>query len=71
LDTDTGSVLSTLARKHRAVEFRDLLDLIDQLTDPALAVHLICANLSTKKAPVIHWWLLPTSSSTCTSPRPT
>ena len=42
--TGTGTVLSTLAPKHRAVEFRDFLDLIDQQTDPALAVHLICDN---------------------------
>jgi transposase len=57
-NTATGTVLSTLAPKHRAVEFRDFLDLIDQQTDPALAVHLICDNLATHKAPVIHRWLL-------------
>jgi DDE superfamily endonuclease len=58
LDTATGTVLSTLAPKHRAVEFRDFLDLIDQQTDPALTVHLICDNLATHEAPVIHRWLL-------------
>lgn len=57
-DTATGTVLSTLVPKHRAVEFREFLDLIDQQTDPALTVHLICDNLATHKAPVIHRWLL-------------
>lgn len=58
LDVATGSVISSLAPRHRAVEFRDFLDLIDRQVDPAAQVHLICDNLATHKAPVIHAWLL-------------
>lgn len=58
LNTTTGTVISTLAPRHRAVEFRGFLDQVDHQTDPALAVHLICDNLSVHKAPVIHRWLL-------------
>lgn len=58
LNTATGEVLGKLSARHRAVDFRDFLDTIDQHTDPALAVHVICDNLSAHKAPVIHRWLL-------------
>lgn len=58
LNTATGQVLGKLSAQHRAVDFRDFLDLIDQHTDPALAVHVICDNLSAHKAPVVHRWLL-------------
>ena len=40
--------------QHRAVDFRDFLDQIDGQAQPGLAVHVICDNLSTHKAPVIH-----------------
>ena len=40
------------------MEFRDFLDQIDRQADPGLAVHVICDNLSTPKAPVIRRWLL-------------
>jgi transposase len=58
LNTATGKVISKLSAQHRAVDFRNFLDEIDRQTDPALAVHVICDNLSTHKAPVVHRWLL-------------
>ncbi len=58
LDTATGTVISTLAPGQRAVGFRGFLDRVDQQTEPALAAHLICDNLSVHKAVVIHRWLL-------------
>ena len=58
LDTATGKVIGKLSAQHRAIDFRDFLDQIDRQTDPALAVHVICDNLSTHKAPVVHRWLL-------------
>jgi transposase len=58
LDTATGKVISKLSAQHRAVDFRDFLDQIDHDTDPALAVHVICDNLSAHKTPLIHRWLL-------------
>jgi transposase len=58
LDTATGKVIGKLSAQHRAVDFRDFLDEIDRQTDKDLTVHVICDNLSTHKAPVVHRWLL-------------
>jgi transposase len=58
LDIATGKVTGKLSAQHRAVDFRDFPDQIDRQTDPALTVHVICDNLSTRKAPVVHRWLL-------------
>lgn len=58
LDTATGRVIGKLSAQHRAVDFRDFLDEIDRQTDRDLAVHVICDNLSTHKAPVVHRWLV-------------
>jgi DDE superfamily endonuclease len=52
LNTATGKVISKLSAQHRAVDFRNFLEEIERQTDPALAVHVICDNLSTHKAPV-------------------
>ncbi|WP_028802078.1 IS630 family transposase [Streptomyces sp. 142MFCol3.1] len=52
LNTATGKVIGKLSAQHRAVDFRDFLDEIDRQTDPGLAVHVICDNLSAHKAPV-------------------
>jgi transposase len=58
LNTATGKVIGKLSAQHRAVDFRDFLDEIDRQADPGLAVHVICDNLSTHKAPAVHRWLL-------------
>ncbi|WP_329246077.1 IS630 family transposase [Streptomyces sp. NBC_01478] len=58
LNTATGKVISRLSAHHRAVDFRDFLTDIDRQTEPGLAVHVICDNLSAHKAPVVHKWLL-------------
>jgi transposase len=58
LNTATGKVIGKLSAQHRAVDFRDFLDEIDRQTDPVLAVHVICDNLSAHKAPAVHRWLL-------------
>src|SRR5215471_2601784 len=51
LNTATGKVIGKRSAQHRAVDFRDFLDEIDRQTDPGLAIHVICDNLSTHKAP--------------------
>jgi hypothetical protein len=51
-------VIGKLSAQHRAVDFRDFLDQIDRQADPALAVHVICGNLSAHKAPAVQRWLL-------------
>ena len=58
LNTATGKVIGRLSAQHRAVDFRDFLDDIDRQTEPGLAIHVICDNLSAHKAPVVHRWLL-------------
>jgi transposase len=58
LNTATGKVIGRLSAQHRAVDFRDFLDEIDRQTDPGLAIHVICDNLSAHKAPVVQRWLL-------------
>ena len=58
LNTATGKVIGRLSAQHRAIDFRDFLDQIDRQTDPGLAIHVICDNLSAHKAPVVHKWLL-------------
>jgi transposase len=58
LNTATGKVIGQLSAQHRAAGFRDFLDQIDRQTDPGLAIHVICDNLSAHKAPVVHKWLL-------------
>jgi transposase len=73
LDTRTGAVLGKTFRRHRAQEFRQFLDLIDQNVPTELEVHLILDNSSTHKTLAIRRWLVkrprfhvhftPTSSS--------
>ena len=58
LNTATGKVIGKLSAQHRAVDFRDFLDQIDRQTEPGLAIHVICDNLSAHKAPAVHKWLL-------------
>jgi transposase len=58
LNTATGKVISCLSAQHRAVDFRDFLDQIDRHTEPGLAIHVICDNLSAHKAPAVQKWLL-------------
>ncbi|WP_395296554.1 IS630 family transposase [Kitasatospora hibisci] len=58
LNVATGKVISRVSAQHRAVDFRDFLGEIDRQTEPGLAVHVICDNLSTHKSPVVHRWLI-------------
>ena len=56
-DTATGTVISSLHRRHRSVEFRKFLAKIDAEVPEHLDVHLICDNYGTHKHPTIHDWL--------------
>ncbi|WP_229685831.1 IS630 family transposase [Longimycelium tulufanense] len=62
LNTATGRVITTLSARHRAIDFRDFLDHLDQSVaqpdDPDLTIHVICDNLSAHKAPPVQRWLL-------------
>jgi len=73
LDTKTGAVLGKTFRRHRAHEFRQFLDLIEERVPVDLDIHLVLDNSSTHKTAAIRRWLLkrprfhvhftPTSSS--------
>ena len=57
-DAKTGSVIGELHRRHRAREFRDFLQTIDQRVPRGLELHLIIDNYATHKTPMIKRWLL-------------
>jgi transposase len=73
LDIASGQVIGSLHARHRAIEFKKFLTLIDAQVPDHLDVHLVMDNASTHKTPAIHRWLLahprftvhftPTSSS--------
>ncbi len=56
-NTADGTVISSLHRRHRAVEFKKFLAKIDNEVPDDLDVHLICDNYGTHKHPIINTWL--------------
>jgi transposase/transposase-like protein len=56
-NTADGTVISSLHRKHRSIEFRKFLTKIDDQVPDHLDVHLICDNYGTHKSPAIRKWL--------------
>lgn len=56
-NTTDGTVISSLHRRHRAVEFKKFLQKIDSQVPEHLDVHLICDNYGTHKSPAIKRWL--------------
>jgi transposase len=58
LDVASGNVIADLTAQHRALEFRNFLNLINRNVPDDLDVHVIVDNSSTHKTPAIHRWLL-------------
>lgn len=56
-NTADGTVISSIHRQHRAIEFKKFLAKIDAEVPDGLEVHLVCDNYSTHKAPSIVKWL--------------
>jgi transposase/transcriptional regulator with XRE-family HTH domain len=56
-NTIDGTVISSIHRRHRAVEFKKFLAKIDTEVPDGLEVHLVCDNYSTHKAPTVTKWL--------------
>ena len=54
---DDGTVISSIHRRHRAIEFRKFLVKIDKSVPADLDVHLVCDNYGTHKTPEIQTWL--------------
>ena len=57
LDVATGNVIGKCFQRHRAVEFRKFLNIIDGQVPDELDVHLILDNVATHKTPAIKNWL--------------
>lgn len=53
----TGKVIGRFHRRHRSVEFRKFLDVIDTNVPANLDVHVIMDNYGTHKTPLIRNWL--------------
>jgi transposase len=58
LDVASGHVIAGMTERHRAVEFRRFLNLINRSVPEELDVHLVVDNVSTHKTPEIKKWLL-------------
>jgi transposase len=58
LDVASGTVIADMTDRHRAVEFRRFLNLINRSVPDHLDVHLVVDNSSTHKTPEIRRWLL-------------
>jgi transposase len=56
-NTADGSVISSLHRRHRAVEFKKFLTKIDAQVPDDLQVHLVADNYATHNSPTITRWL--------------
>jgi transposase len=73
LNLTSGLVTHQLTARHRAIEFKKFLDLLDKTIPAELSVHVVLDNSSTHKTPAIQRWLVrhprfefhftPTSSS--------
>src|SRR5664280_2564226 len=51
------TVISSIHRRHRAIEFKKFLAKIDDEVPGDLEVHLVCDNYGTHKTPAINAWL--------------
>lgn len=57
LNTATGGVIGRCYRRHRSIEFRKFLNVIDKSVPKECDVHLILDNYGTHKTALIHRWL--------------
>ena len=58
LNTATGKLLGRCYQRHRSVEFKKFLQVIDKNVPKSLDIHLILDNYRTHKTKLIHEWLL-------------
>src|SRR3954452_22062684 len=56
-NTADGTVISSLHRRHRTIEFKKFLTKIDNQVPEDLDVHLVCDNYGSHKSPAIKKWL--------------
>ena len=58
LDVASGRVIGETHRRHRSIEFRKFLDLIDNEVPANLDIHLVLDNYGTHKTSATQRWLL-------------
>jgi transposase len=58
LNVASGQVITDMAPRHRAEEFRRFLNLVDKNVPEGLEVHVILDNQSAHKTPAIRRWLV-------------
>ena len=58
LDIATGEVIGRCYPRHRSVEFRKFLTVIEKAVPKDLEVHLVLDNYTTHRTAMIHKWLL-------------
>lgn len=58
LDAKSGALIGQTQRRHRSVEFRSFLDIIEENVPKELDVHLILDNYGTHKTQLIRDWLV-------------
>ena len=56
-NTTDSTVISSIHRRHRSIEFKKFLNKSDAEVPDELDVHLVCDNYSTHKSPTIAKWL--------------
>src|SRR6266436_4672226 len=56
LNAATSEVITQFHQRHRSVQFREFLDLIDAEVPQSLDVHIIMDNYGTHKTPLIRHW---------------
>jgi len=56
LELKTSKVIAQLKRRHRSVEFRQFLDVIETQVPAGLDVHIIVDNYGTHKTAIIRKW---------------
>ena len=57
LDVASGHVITNMTPRHRAIEFRSFLNLINRNVPNNLDVHVVLDNVSSHKTPEIQRWL--------------
>lgn len=58
LDLASGNVITQLTSRHRAVEFRRFLDLVNKQVPKDLDIHIVLDNVASHKTPLIKKWLI-------------
>ena len=71
LDVASGHVIADMTTRHRAIEFRKFLNLVNRNVPDDLDVHVVLDNVSTHKTPETNAGFNATPDSRSTSPRPT